>query len=315
MNGDLFARRMAKAARLRERVYPGAEAVRLVFGESDGLPGLVVDRYGPVLVGEALSLGVEMRWPHILEALTHVFQPEAVVKRNDSPLRRLEGLPIGEPEVWGDVPGDLVVDFAGLGLSVDPLTGQKTGLYLDQRDNLARVAAYGAGRRVADVCCHGGAFGLSCLNKGAKSVVFVDSSPGAMEQARANSSRNGYEDGVEFAASDMFEFFKGDERFDLIVLDPPSFVRKKSRLAQALKGYQSLNSLAMSRLNSGGILATFSCSHHVGPDVFLDTVRRAARRAGRRLTVLERLGQSRDHPVLLAMPETEYLCGLILEAA
>lgn len=313
---DFFAARLTAARRLRDRHLPGADACRLVFGESDGLPGVVVDRYGPVAVVQPLTAGMERLLPLALEALEALLAPAGVVVRRDAGIRGLEGLPIAEPEVRGRVEAPLVIEVGGLAFEVDPLRGQKTGFFLDQRVNHGRVDRVAPGARVLDAFCYGGAFGLRAARAGAREVLFVDSSAEALATARRNAERNGLAARCRFEQADAFDRLAAldgaGERFDLVILDPPAFARSRKQLAGARRGYKEINRRAFRLLSAGGHLVTCSCSHHVDRETFREIVRDAAADAGRTALVVEAGGQSPDHPVLLGCPETDYLTCFVV---
>jgi 23S rRNA (cytosine1962-C5)-methyltransferase len=313
---DFFLARLAAALRLRERHLAGATAYRLVFGEADGLPGLVVDRYGTVVVVQPLTAGMERLLPLALEALEALVAPAGVVVRRDAGIRGLEGLPPAEPEVRGRVDTPLLIEVGGLTFEVDPQRGQKTGFFLDQRANHAWVDRVSSGARVLDVFCYGGPFGLRAARAGAEEVVFLDSSAEALATARRNAERNGLAARCRFEQADAFdrlaELDGAAERFDLVVLDPPAFARSRKQVAGARRGYKEINRRAFRLLAPGGHLLTCSCSHHVDRETFREIVRDAAADAGRTALVVEVGGQSPDHPVLLGCPETDYLKCLLV---
>ncbi|MBI4423859.1 MAG: class I SAM-dependent rRNA methyltransferase [Elusimicrobia bacterium] len=310
--------RLARALKYRERQYPGETSYRLCFGESDGLPGLVADRYGDVVVLQVLSAGIERRLDLVAQALTELVGCRGIYLKNDHPTRSLEGLPPESRVLQGDVPPRVTIEEAGLRY-LTPLTeGQKTGFYFDQRDNRARLAPYFKGRHVMDLYCYTGAFALNAARHGAAKVLGLDSSAPAVELARANARLNGL--AAEFDEGDAEEvlraFAEARQPFepDFILLDPPSFVPSKRHLMKALRAYVRLNLSAMRVLPRGGLLATSTCSHHVEREAFLGMLREAAGRSEKSFRLLELGGQAKDHPVLLAMPETEYLHFALLEA-
>jgi 23S rRNA (cytosine1962-C5)-methyltransferase len=313
---EFFEGRVAAALALRERHLPGAEAYRVVFGEADGLPGLVVDRYGAALVVQPLTAGMERLLPLALAALEARLAPEGIVVRRDASVRGLEGLSLAEPEVRGRVGSPLVVDVNGLAFEVDPSRGQKTGFFLDQRANHARVDRVADGARVLDAFCYGGAFGLRAARAGAREVTLLDASADALALARRNAERNGLADRCRFERGDALDRLAAldaaGERFDLIVLDPPAFAKSRKQLAAARRGYREINRRALRLLAPGGHLLSCSCSHHVDRETFRDIVRDAAADAGRAALVVESGGQAPDHPVLLGCPETDYLKCLLV---
>ena len=295
-----------------------SESGRLVWSEADGLPGLVVDRYGPVVVIQCGTLGMARLRTNVVAALRSRLGDVAVMSMDDATMAGLEGF--APATGWIDRPGpdDVVVDEHGVRLAVRPGSGHKTGLYLDQADNRARVA-HGTGPGAAlDVFAYTGGFACHALRTGAARAVCVESSPDAGAAARRNFELNGFSARAEVRPVNAFDELRrldrARERFDLVVLDPPPFARGRTAIADALRGYKEINLRALRLLSPGGRLATFSCSHHVDEGVFERTVREAADDAGVRLRVLERLGQAADHPVLLTVPETRYLKGLLLQA-
>jgi 23S rRNA (cytosine1962-C5)-methyltransferase len=304
-----------KADVRRERIYSGSSCYRMVYAESDGLPGLVVDRYGDVLVYQISTLGMARLEPMIREILLEELKPRALVFRNDLGVRTLEGLPLEKGIARGEVPEDFSVNLDGLILRVDPLEGQKTGLYLDQRDNRSSLARWAKGKRVLDLFCYNGAWGMAAASFGAVRVTGVDQSAQAVAQASLNARANKLDRRCEFVSEDAFRFLKTVPKgeFDLMILDPPAFAKTKSALADARKGYADLNRRALLALSSGGLLITCSCSYHMQEEMFHEALLRAAQASGRKLRLLDVRGQAADHPALLAMPETRYLKCLILE--
>ena len=316
IDAAFIARRIDAALAARRHRPP--DLGRLVWSEADGLPGLIVDRYGPVLVVQCATLGMARRRVEIVAALRSRLGDLPIMSMDDAPIAALEGF--APAAGWIDRPGpeEVVVDEGGVRLAVRPGSGHKTGLYLDQADNRARVTQGVDGGVALDVFAYTGAFACHALRAGAARAVCVESSAEAGAAARRNFELNGVAERADVRAVNAFDELRrldrARERFDLIVLDPPPFARGRTALADALRGYKEINLRAFRLLKVGGRLATFSCSHHVEPDVFERTVREAADDAGARPRVLERLGQAADHPVLLTVPETRYLKGLLLEA-
>jgi len=313
-----FVKRLERAKRLRDSVYPGEPAVRLVYGESDQLPGLVVDRYGDWLAVQVLTLGMERRLAELREALEQVFAPHGAVLVADSPLRLLEGLDQRREAWWGDVPERVTVEVGGLALEADLLHGQKTGLFLDQRENRRRAEARARGRSALDLFCYQGEWALHLARGGATGVVAVDSSEPALAIARRNAERNGVADRIEFLRMDAHEALRAFERegrrFGMIVLDPPALVKSRRALAAGARAYREHNRLAMGLLEEDGILVTCSCSHHLDDDLFRQVLLEAARSARRPMRILDWAGEAPDHPRLLAVPETHYLTCAVLQA-
>jgi 23S rRNA (cytosine1962-C5)-methyltransferase len=318
LDAALLARRVEQAARLR-RQGDRNEPARLLWSEADGLPGLVVDRYGPVLVIQCLTLGMALRREAVAAALRSVLGDLPIFSADDPGPARLEGFVPARG--WLDRPGPdhLVVDEGKVRLRVVLGTGQKTGLYLDQRDNRLRLAALARDREVLDVFCYSGAFTCHALVGGARRAVGLESSPEALAMARENFVLNGVSDRAELIAGNAFDELRRLERmgarFGLIVLDPPPFARSRAALDAAARGYKEVNLRAMRLLTPGGWLATFSCSHHISPTLFEDICRHAAADANVRLRLARPLGQAADHPIILTIPETSYLKGLLLQAA
>lgn len=310
-----FREALLRAARLRETTYPESDCNRIVYGESDSLPGLVVDRYGDVLAYQIGTRGMAEMEPLIRELLTDIFKPSALVFRNDSPSRALEGLNREKGVAFGRLPELVPIQIDGIKYLVDVLNGQKTGMYLDQRDNRLAARRWTRGRKVLDLFCYNGAWSLSAAVGGAAETIGVDASAEAVHSARRNAELNGFAQ-CSFVASDVFEYLKRAERgsFDVIVLDPPAFAKTKSAVPEARKGYADINRRALLALKPGGILITCSCSYHMGKELFREALLAAGQASGRRLRVLQVRGQALDHPALLAMPETDYLKCFVLEA-
>ena len=314
---DFFRRKLQAALAYRQEIYGDLNALRLVHGEADGLPGLVVDRYDRVLVLQLLTLGMERRRDVILQALKELLNPLAVIARNDVAVRELEGLPQKVEHISGQLPESLLITEHGLRFEVDVLQGQKTGHFLDQKENHAALKGRVEGRRVLDLFCYSGSWSIHAARYGAAKVLGIDISERAVELARSNSRQNFQEQTCSFRQSDVFEELKvlqaRGERFDTIILDPPAFVKSKKRLQQAVRGYLTVNRRAMELLQPGGYLFTCSCSYHMQREIFLDTLRQAARKGGRDLRLVEQRGQAYDHPILLNCPETDYLKCFVLQ--
>jgi 23S rRNA (cytosine1962-C5)-methyltransferase len=288
---------------------------RLVWSESDDLPGLVVDQFESALVVQIQSLAMEKRREIIARALLDVVGAEEIVFRNDASIRRLEGLPLEVSTASGRPWEPRWVSIDGFEYWLDLEKGQKTGFYLDQRAQHAAVGRYAAGRRVLDAFCNQGPFALHAARAGAASVLGIDSAEDAVAQARQNAIRNQVS-GVTFAVANVFDFFNAPENrahvWDMIVLDPPPFAKSKSALEGALRGYKEINLRALQHLTPGGILATYTCSHHMQDAELRQVISGAAADAKRRVQIAEFCHQPPDHPVLVTMPESEYLRGYIL---
>ncbi len=311
LDADFFERRLRRALALRESLGFSETVYRLVWSEADGLPGVVVDRYGDHFALQTLTLAMDQRRGLLVEALGAVFGEITVVERNDSPIRKAEGLGPRVGVLAGEWDGPFPVEIGGLVQEVDLLAGQKTGLYLDQLDNYAAVGALAAGKSVLDCFCNQGGFALHAARGGAASVLALDASAAAVAATRANAARNDL--AVEALEANVFDFLKQAEteerRFDLIVLDPPSFTKSRKALGDALRGYKEIHLRALKLLSPEGILSTYCCSHHVGAREFLGVVADASVDAKRTLRLLADHGQRRDHPVILTLPETAYLKG------
>lgn len=313
-----FVKRLERAKKLRDSDYPGEAAVRMVYGESDQLPGLVVDRYGDYLSVQVLTLGMEQRLPELRSALEQVFSPLGAVLVADSPLRALEGLPQRRETWWGEVPAKVALEVGGFALEVDLVHGQKTGLFLDQRENRKRAEARAKGRTALDVFCYQGEFSMHLVRGGAESVLAVDSSEPALVLARENVARNAMADRVQLLRMDAFDalrrFEREGKRFGMVVLDPPAFIKSRRAVADGARAYREHNRLAMNLLEEDGILVSCSCSHHLDDDMFRQVLLESARAAKRPMRVLDWAGEAADHPRLLAVPETHYLKCAVLQA-
>ncbi len=316
---DFWQHRLQRAVQRRQGLIGAdTDAYRLVNAENDGLPGLVVDRFGDYLVLQAGTLGIDQRKGEIAQILHAITGCRAIIERSDLSVRREEGLGEVTAVLVGDAPGDpVIIREGGLRFLVDLEEGQKTGFYLDQRVNRARVATYCAGKRVLNAFSYTGAFAVHALTAGASEVVNLDSSIEALSLGEENMRLNGFDpDAHQSIAGDVFEVLRDwwefeEERFDVIVLDPPKFANNKRQVDGALRGYKDINLLALRLLRPGGVLATFSCSGLVEADLFQKVVFGAAVDAGRSVQILEWLRQSPDHPVAITFPEGAYLKGLL----
>ncbi|MBK8164035.1 MAG: class I SAM-dependent rRNA methyltransferase [Gammaproteobacteria bacterium] len=308
-----FARRLEAAAALRKRLFD-RPFYRLVYGESDALPGLVIDRYDTVCSVQLTTAGMDLCKDAVLAALQQVVQPEAVVLRNDAPIRALEGL-APYVEALPAAPERVLVEENGLRFELEPLTGQKTGWFYDHRMNRARLPAYVRGRRVLDMFSYSGAWGVQAAAAGARQVVCVDESRAALDLLLRNARMNGVADRIEARHGEAFATLKAlheaGEVFDVVVLDPPAFIKRRKDKAAGLRAYQRLNQLAMQLLDADGILISASCSFHLAADELRGVLQQAALHAGRELQILEQGHQGPDHPVHPAIPETAYLKCLI----
>ena len=307
------AARIEQAIRFRESLAIDATAYRLVHGEGDLLPSLIVDRYGDYLVVQTLSQATDRRLPEILDALLARMQPSGILVRNDARVRGLEGLESEVTVAAGEVPERVPVREGRVHYEVDLRGGQKTGLFLDQRENREAALRYAHGR-LLDAFSYDGGFALA-LAPACRDVVALEISADASARIHANAARNGIR-GLDVRTVNVFdelhELDRRDERFDTIVLDPPAFAKNKASVPKALTGYKEINRRAFRLLRPGGILVTCTCSHHVDDVLFEDVVRAAAADAGAAVSIVEKRTQGRDHPVLLGVPETLYLKCLIL---
>ncbi len=312
----LLARRLDRSLTHRQALgLMNRDACRLVWSESDQLPGLIVDRYGDVLVLQTLTLAMAQREDLITRLLVAKTGARAVLARNDALVRQLEGLPLERRMLNGELPGPVEVAIAGIRYRLDLWSGQKTGFYLDQADNYAAVAALAHGRRVLDCFTNQGAFALTAMRAGALSCRAIDQSAEALRLAGETAAREKL--AVDWFQGNVFDLLRAAEQaretYDLVILDPPSFTKGKGNRASALRGYHELHVRALRLLTRHGIMATFSCSHHVTAADWSDLLERAARDTGTTLRLRQRLGQSSDHPILVNVPETEYLHGYVVE--
>ena len=330
---DFFKRRITQAAEYRARRRVEPRLCRVVWSESDGLPGLIVDRYGDCFVMQTLTLAMDLRKDLIADAIEDVFwgaslagadrlaggapapQSLCIIERNDAPVRKAEGLELRTKILRGDAPSGMEIGIEGVNFELDLLRGQKTGFYLDQKHNYEIVAGFGRDRRVLDCFTNQGAFALICARAEASDVTGVEENVENVAAAKRNAAKNDLK--VRWIEQDVFQFLRAAEKsgtqYDLIVLDPPSFTKTRSGLRDALRGYRELHMRAFKLLSKEGLLATFSCSHHVSDAAFSQTVSDAlvdARRSARRL---RRFDQAPDHPVVPTIPETEYFKGVLLE--
>ncbi|PYL86329.1 MAG: rRNA large subunit methyltransferase I [Verrucomicrobia bacterium] len=330
---DFFKRRIAQAAEYRARRHVVTKLCRLVWSESDGLPGVIVDRYGDHFVLQTLTLAMDMRKDLIANAIVDLFcrasaslakgkveaggapALQSIVERNDAPVRRAEGLELKSGILRGNASVETEFQIAGVRFAIDLLHGQKTGFYLDQKANYQIVAEHAAGRRVLDCFADEGAFALTCARAGAADVAAVEENSENIAAGKRNAERNGLK--VRWIEQDVFQFLRAAEKagaqYDLIILDPPSFTKTKSGLRDALRGYRELHVRAFKLLSKDGLLATFSCSHHVSEAAFSQTIADALVDARRSARKLRRFEQAIDHPVLPTIPETEYFKGILLE--
>jgi len=311
IDGALLRRRIAEAVAYRRRFYPSGESCRLVFSEGDLLPGLTVDRYGPFLAVQIATLGMDRLRDEVTSALQDAVHPRGIYERSDLPARAREGLEARTALLSGEVPDEIPVEVDELRFIVRLRTGQKTGLYLDQRLNRRALQAHARGRRVLDVFCNTGSFGLYALRAGAERCTGIEISAECLDLARRNAELNGFADRCDWIEGNAFDHLKAldrrGERFGLVVLDPPAFTKSAGATGAAIRGYKEINLRAFRLAAPGGMVATSSCSYHLGPEEFVQVVREAAADAGRDVTLVELRGQAPDHPVNLSVPETRYL--------
>ena len=311
-----FRRRVQEAWDYRNQFCDPASC-RLIFSESDFLPGLIVDKFGDYLVVQSLCLGIEKWKQSIVRDLAEIVHPKGVWERSDVPVRRLEGLEQTTGLLYGEVPDSIDMVENGLRFVVDVKNGQKTGFFLDQKENRAAIAPLCKGARVLDCFCHNGSFSLHAAKYGAKSVLGVDISEEALEVARLNAENNGLSDVVTFEAHNCFDHLReltdAHEQFDVVILDPPAFTKTRAAVESALRGYKEINLRGMKLVRKGGFLVTCSCSQHVSPEQFRDMINQAARDSKTKLRLVETRTQGHDHPILPASPETQYLKCMILQ--
>ena len=325
VNRDFFIGRIRAALAIRQKHLPGAGSFRVVNAESDFLSGLIVDKYADVLVVQISSLGMDQRKALIVEALQPLFSPRAIVEKNEASFRKFEGMTESSGLLAGALDGPVAVDLNGLQFDADIMSGHKTGLYLDQQENYRRVAALAGGCQVLDCFCFVGGFALHCARAGAAHVHGLDQSQDAVAAAQRHAQRNGLAEKCTFEAANVFDWLKAQTavkphekvipKFDLIILDPPSFTRTRAAIPAAMRGYKEIHLRAIKLLRPGGVLATFCCSHHVDAVLFEAVIMEAAYDARHILRRVASCSQSPDHPILPAVKETEYLKGFIYELA
>lgn len=314
---EFWRARLQTAANWRQRVVDDTDAYRLVHAEGDFMPGLIIDRYGDCFVLQTLTRGMDALKPIWVELLIEQFQPLLIIERNDAKVRQLEGLPMVNSVLYSKDGSTTTAEFAitenGIKFWVDLMEGQKTGAFLDQRENRAAAMNYATGRGLDCFSFHG-SFALH-LASDCEQVTAIDISEAAIERARRNAELNGIAN-IEFLAGNVFDKLRDyddtGERFDTVVLDPPAFAKNRGSVEAALRGYKEINLRALRILNPGGVLVTCSCSYHVGEALFMEMLAEAAIDAGRQIQVIEKRTQSRDHPILLTVPETYYLKCAVL---
>jgi len=317
VDGALLRRRIAQAIAYRRQFFAAGESCRLVFSEGDWLPGLTVDRYGPCLAVQIATLGIDRLRDDLVAVLLDAAHPRGIFERSDLGVRAREGLPPRTGLLAGEVPDAVEVTIDGLRFLVELKAGQKTGMYLDHRFNRRALLPFAPGRRVLDAFCNTGAFALYALKAGAESAIGLEIAKECLEMARRNAELNGLAARCTWVEGNAFDLLKDldrrQERFGLIVLDPPAFTKSAQATEAARRGYKEINLRALRLASPGAVLLTSSCSYHLGAEQFLEVVREAAADAGREVTLVEMRGQAPDHPVNLAVPETRYLkCALLL---
>lgn len=316
INDSFWEQRFRKAIDLRKRLYPEADAVRLVHSESDGLPGLIIDRFKDIISVQIHCAGMDQQSHLIIEILQKLLNPRAIVFRNESHLRELEGLPLYKKVAAGpeEIP-PFSIEEHGLVYTIHVLEGQKTGFYIDQRDNRLLIRRFvRKGDKIFDGFCNEGGFAMNAAKAGAGSVLAVDLSGDVLDRGTSNAAQNNLSKAITFEKMDLMKNFPvQNDMYDVINLDPPNFAPNKKSVPPAKRAYRKLHEAALTSLKPGGFLSTSSCSHHIYPDVFFQTVVEAARNTGKQLRLLHRGGHAADHPVLAGMPETEYLKFLIFQ--
>jgi 23S rRNA (cytosine1962-C5)-methyltransferase len=325
INREFFLGRIRAALALRRRHLPQATSFRVVNAESDFFSGLIVDKYADVLAVQISSLGMDRRKAMIVEALQSIFSPRAILEKSEASFRKFEGMTESNGPLAGALDGPVPIELNGLKFDVDILGGHKTGLYLDQQKNYLLAAALAAGCQVLDCFCFLGGFALHCARAGAAHVHGLDQSQEAVAAAQRNAQRNGLAEKCSFEAANVFDWLKAQTavkphekvipKFDLIILDPPSFTRTRAAVPDAMRGYKEIHLRAIKLLRPGGVLATFCCSHHVNAAMFEAVIMEAAFDARHLLRRVAACSQSPDHPILPAVPETEYLKGFLYEIA
>jgi len=323
INQDFFEQRIRDALAVRQKHLPHATSFRIVNAESDFLSGLIVDKYEDVLALQISSLGMDQRKTEIVTALQKIFSPRAIIERSDVGSRKFEGLEEARGVLAGELSREIEVKLNGLAFATDLLSGHKTGLYLDQQVNYARVAEFCANANVLDCFTFLGGFALHAARAGAAHVYGIDQSAEVVAAAQRNAEKNGLAGECSFETANVFDWLKAQTtvgpheklipRYDMIILDPPSFTRTRAAVQDALRGYKEIHLRALKLLKRGGTLATFCCSHHVDANLFQDVILSAAYDARKILRRVATYSQSPDHPIIPSIPETEYLKGFAFE--
>lgn len=314
---EFLGKRIKDALMLREKLLGARDAMRLIYSEGDFLPGLIADKYKNYLVLQFLTAGMESMKETIINLFDEMLAPEVIILRNDGRSRTLEGLALHKEIVKGNLNTLPVINEDGILFEINPYEGQKTGFFLDQRENRIALKNLIKGGKGLDLFCYTGAWSIHLASAGAE-VTGIDESEKAASQAQKNVEMNNLQDKAKFIKDDVFAFLKNEsqkneQQYDFIVLDPPAFVKSSSRIKEALKAYRELNSICMRLIKKGGILATSSCSYHISREMFIDMLKASAKDSGKRIRLLSLRSQGADHPILLSMPETEYLkCAFLL---
>jgi 23S rRNA (cytosine1962-C5)-methyltransferase len=306
----LFRSRILNAYNYRKEVYPERQSFRLVFSESDFLPGLIIDKYNNTFVLQVNSFGMEKNIDLIVKILKEDLNAENIFTRNDTHFRTLEGLPLEDKFYHGEIQNEVIYDCR-ISYNINFESGQKTGFFFDQSDNRFFIEKIVKDKKVLDAFCNAGGFGLHALSAGAASADFVDVSSAEVASAKRNYELNGFEQKAEFIESDVFDFLHGiseqQKSYDVVMIDPPSFTKGRKNLPQAKKGYEKLNRLALNVITNGGYLVSSSCSYHLTSDSFLEVIQNAALKTNKELQLIHFNNASLDHPILPAMPESNYL--------
>ena len=314
---EFYEQRIAAALAHRRSLYPNLDTFRAVYGESDFLPGLVVDKYGDCLSLQLLSAGMDSRRELIVAALRRLLEPAGIIARNDVGVRNLEGLDEKIELLWGEIPETVEMEENGLRFGVNLREGQKTGGFLDQKQNHLLLKEICAGKDVLDCFCYTGSWAVHAASFGARSALGLDISARAVALAAGNARLNGVQDRTHFEECDAFERLRSlqqeGRRFDVVVMDPPAFVKSRKNISEATKGYLTVNRRALELLQPGGYLITCSCSYHMGREAFRDMLAQAARLARREVRLVQICSQAPDHPVLMSFPESEYLKCFVLQ--
>jgi 23S rRNA (cytosine1962-C5)-methyltransferase len=312
---DFIRERLGQAIDYRKQVLPSLDSCRLLFGEADLMPGLIIDKYADVIVIQALTAGMDHLLESVMDVVEELLSPTSIVLRNDSHFRALEGLQQEKRVARGQLQNPIISE-GGLKYAVDPVNGQKTGFFLDQRENRQAFARLVQGGTGLDLFSYAGAWALPCAGNGAQ-ITCVDSSRQAVDTIHNNIKLNKLEASVQAVCQDVFAYLQEQRQenrvFDFVVLDPPAFAKSKSSLRNAIKAYQNINAAAMSTIRPGGLLASSSCSHHISPQQFLEILQHAAAGLSRYVRLVELRYQAKDHPSLVSMPETHYLKCAILQ--